>query len=287
MYKRRDYFIEDRDKPWSIKDEPVNFTSDETARTYPDMYKAYINFARTYRLSRNSFILTNSCENALRIVLEALRPKYMYIENPSWGLVETLANGLLYPRPVQSEEQRIFKVNFEFQNNRFILGSHLIKVPQEESAFYVTARYNNMFEHFPIDNCNEYAKYTILDETYSAEILKNPQRDIAENKFVIGSYSKLCGAGIRLGYVLFHPKWNNLMQMLREECISQLAAAYVNVRMPDIVLPKYEGSYVCRSNNYVTVKADEYNGDRRRINREFTVSGIRFYKLGLALKKIK
>ena len=67
------------------------------------------NFAQTYNLSRDSFILTNGCENAVRIIFEALRPKYAYIENPSWGLVEVLANGLLYPRPEKTpEEKRIF-----------------------------------------------------------------------------------------------------------------------------------------------------------------------------------
>ena len=102
--------------------------------------------------------------------------------------------------------------------------------------------------------------------------------------FIIGSYSKFCGAGIRLGYILYHPKWHDLMQLLREECISKLAAKYAKVYMPDIVLPEYEDKYVCKSNSYVVVKADEYTGDKRRINREFEVSGIKFYKLGLSLK---
>ena len=74
------------------------------------------------------------------------------------------------------------------------------------------------------------------------------------------------------------------MQLLREECISKLAAKYAKIYMPDIVLPEYENKYVCKSNSYVVVKADEYTGDRSRINREFEVSGIKFYKLGLSLK---
>ena len=96
MFKRRDYFKEDRQKPCSIKDEPVSRASlnDEEARSYPDMYEAYRDFAKTYNLSMNNFILTNGCENAVRIIFEAIRPKYVYTENPSWGLVEVLANGL-------------------------------------------------------------------------------------------------------------------------------------------------------------------------------------------------
>ena len=50
MFKRRDYFKEDRQKPWSIKDEPVTCEAlaDTEARTYPDMFEAYKNFAQTY-----------------------------------------------------------------------------------------------------------------------------------------------------------------------------------------------------------------------------------------------
>lgn len=287
MYTRRDYFKEDREKPWSIKDEPVSqeALNDEIARSYPDMYEAYQDFAKTYDLSMNEFILTNGCENAVRIILEALRPQYLYTENPSWGLVEVLANGLLYPRPEETpDEQRIFMVNYEFKDGEFILGDFAKKLPDENSVFYITHKYNNVFEHEELTNRNEYAKYTIVDETYSAKLLRNSNRNIPENIFVIGSYSKFCGAGIRLGYILYNPKWNRLMQLLREECISKLAVNYAKVRMPEIVLPEYEGKYVCKSNNYVIVKADEYTGDKWRINRVFEVSGIKFYKLGLSLK---
>ena len=46
MFKRRDYFKEDRQKLWSIKDEPVTCEAlaDTEARTYPDMFEAYKNF---------------------------------------------------------------------------------------------------------------------------------------------------------------------------------------------------------------------------------------------------
>ena len=92
------------------------------------------------------------------------------------------------------------------------------------------------------------------------------------------------GAGIRLGYVLYNPKWNNLFQLLREECISELAVQYTNKKIPDIQLPEYKNSFICKSNNYIVVKAEDYDGDKARINREFEISGIKFYKLGLLLK---
>lgn len=219
------------------------------------------------------------------LFFEALRPKYAYIENPSWGLVEVLANGLLYPRPEETpKEKRIFLVDYEFKNEKFVLGDYPLKLPQENSLFYITDKYNNVFEHEVLQDRNEYAKYTIVDETYSAKMLRNSNREIPENVFVIGSYSKFCGAGIRLGYILYNPKWNNLMQLLREECISKLAEKYTSIHMPEMNLPEFDGDFVCKSNNYVVVKADSYTGDKRRINREFEVSGIKFYKLGLSLK---
>lgn len=76
------------------------------------------------------------------------------------------------------------------------------------------------------------------------------------------------------------------MQLLREECISKLAEKYTSIHMPEINLPEFDGDFVCKSNNYVIVKADSYTGDKRRINREFEVSGIKFYKLGLSLIRI-
>ena len=69
------------------------------------------------------------------------------------------------------------------------------------------------------------------------------------------------------------------MQLLREECISKLAEKYTSIHMPEIHLPEFDGDFVCKSNNYVIVKADSYTGDKRRINREFEVSGIEFYIL--------
>ena len=200
-------------------------------------------------------------------------------------MVEVLANGLLYPRPEETpKEKRIFLVDYEFKNEKFVLGDYPLKLPQENSLFYITDKYNNVFEHEVLQDRNEYAKYTIVDETYSAKMLRDSNREIPENVFVIGSYSKFCGAGIRLGYILYNPKWNNLMQLLREECISKLAEKYTSIHMPEMNLPEFDGDFVCKSNNYVVVKADSYTGDKRRINRVFEVSGIKFYKLGLSLK---
>ena len=49
MFKRRDYFKEDRQKPWSIKDEPVTCEAlaDTEARTSPYMFEAYKNLVQT------------------------------------------------------------------------------------------------------------------------------------------------------------------------------------------------------------------------------------------------
>ena len=105
----------------------------------------------------------------------------LILKNPSWGLVEVLANGLLYPRPEETpEEKRIFLVDYEFKNEKFVLGDYPLKLPQENSLFYVTDKYNNVFEHEVLQDRNEYAKYTIVDETYSAKILRDSNREIPE-----------------------------------------------------------------------------------------------------------
>ena len=196
MLKRKKYIKEDRDKSWSIKDEPAyeRIRIEKKDREYPDMYSAYKQFAEIYKLRENQFILSNGCENALRIVLEAIRPYYMYIENPSWGLVEILANGLLYPRPEETKDiQRIFKVNYKYIDNKFILDKNIENLSDKSSAFYITQKYNNMFEHEPLNAQDGFAKYTIIDETYSAEFLLDCNRVIPENVFIIGSYSKFWG----------------------------------------------------------------------------------------------
>lgn len=47
--------------------------------------------------------------------------------------------------------------------------------------------------------------------------------------------------------------------------------------MPEIKLLEFDGDFVCKSNNYIVVKANSYIDDKQRINREFEVSGVKFY----------
>jgi histidinol-phosphate/aromatic aminotransferase/cobyric acid decarboxylase-like protein len=262
----------------STKNEPsTGIIEIMDSRFYPDMYETYRVFANRYNLDHENFILTNGCENALRIALLAIKPKSMLIENPTWGMVEPICAGLEIPYQ---------KVDYHFiQNKTFRMDN----INHDKKAWlYTTETYNNFFKHEKYDT--EFYNNVIIDETYTlSELLRNIEpedRIFRKNEIIIGSFSKFGGCGLRLGYILFNKYWNEKMQLLREQYISPLASKYIiNYNGPDktairnMITKKCEYPIVSEHLCYTTIAVDN---EISVLNyKEFIVDNQRFIRIGV------
>lgn len=253
---------------------------------YPDMGKMYDAFSDTFHISKNNFILTNGCENAMRILLEYFKchnTQNLMVENPGWQLAEVLGVALHY---------NILKSNFAFnkKTKTFEYDIDYAAIP-DNSIIYTTDKYNNLFEHKNIDiqriNNNKGKLTSIIDETYTMSSLRHVE--IPKAGFVIGSFSKFFGAGYRLGYILFDDKYNDDMQLLREQYINSCACSLIN--RPDIVIAQLnkidkqilnadcgydDARIVSKHLVYSTFMADDIDLPHKK----FTVSGVNFCRIG-------
>lgn len=252
----------------SIKNEP--WYGESYHWRYPDMYQVYEMFSKRFEIHRDNFILTNGCENALRIALLALgRNKKLTIENPTWALTNVIA---------ESFDMRYDHLNYEYQDGKFI-PEH----KEDIELLYVTDTYNNLFKHeMPEIPSNA---IVIIDETYTLAALRNPGRQITDNKVIIGSFSKFSGPGYRIGYIIF-PYWlKEKMNMLREQYISQEAADMITGYADpwyDLHFLFSEYDYhipykiVTKHPVYTTVEADEVPLPHKK----FSLSGHNFCRIG-------
>lgn len=300
MIRREEYQEVKRNEDWSIGNEPViDFGAGLTKSIsqYPDMKKAYDNFSEIYKIPKTNFILTNGCEEALRIACSVLERTssssdiFFYYENPSWGMVPVIGKQVFeYTVPIN------YSYNERPNGGFFKLDK--IKYHTSDSVVYVTDRFSNLFEHRNMFNRDEHNRL-IVDETYTGSMLcrfkdYNVEAEVnnilTEDCVYIGSYSKFFGCGIRLGYVLFNKKYNDLMQLYRPQYISPMACTFTGIHLYDMdklvndISKDADERYVTVHPNYCTIKAKDYNGPEERINKKFTVSGIEFYRLGVPLR---
>lgn len=204
--------IEERNENFfSVKNEP--WFVDNEYGWYPDMAQMYEDFSKVFNIKKKNFILTNGCENAMRLALEFCNFKFdnriIYTENPGWQMADILGAALGY---------NVYHYDYQYDNcNKKFFSSQSFK--QRNGIVYTTDTYNNLFEHNNIDT----DAFCILDETYTMHQLLSGYKKPDHNTIIIGSFSKRYGPGYRLGYILFHEKYNNIFQLLREQYLSPAA----------------------------------------------------------------
>lgn len=264
MIKRK--FYQPKEKLISTQNEPY-LPGQHTAR-YPDMYETYLAFQETYHIGLNNFILTNGCENALRITLLALRIKNLIIENPTWAMAEIIASSL---------DIDYAKINYVY-NNKFYLEPH----EMTNNWLYTTDSYNNLFKH---DNYEaSIFPNVILDETYTLQTLLNTDRQLTNHLVVIGSFSKFAGCGLRIGYILFHESMSQRFNMLRESYLSSAACEFIQKREKiSPQLNEYNELYpiVTKHPCYTTYAEDP---GYQLPHKEFDIGGRTFYRFGTIYK---
>ena len=255
-------FTRDRYKPEtvpsfiSIKNEP------SLDKTYPNMYNVYTNFSNHFSIPINNFILTNGCENALKIAMMMLSGKDLYIEHPSWAMVDVIAEGFGF---------NYTHIDYTFRNDKFILN-----IPDDSYPIYTTDTYSNLIKH---ENIDSYRNIKIIDETYTNRILLNKDRILTENEFIIGSFSKCANPALRLGYLIYHEKYDDRAQLLREQYICGAAANYLeNIIMHRNPIWDWNIPYEIITHHYVyvTLQAKELPIPHKH----FIVAGIDLCRFG-------
>lgn len=263
---RRTDYIRDDEFLISTKNEPSIYSR------YPDMYVAYENFSKFFNVAQENFILTNGCENALRIALIMTCPERIYIEYPTWGLVAVICEAFHIPYKY---------MDFHYDNSEFVLDA-----TNTDGAIYTTDEYSNVIKHKNVNGYND-TTMLIVDETYTNRVLSSKNKIFEKNKIIIGSFSKCADPAIRLGYVLFDDEYNDRFQMLREQYIGGEAIKYLrNPSMHYNPIWKWDIPYeiVTQHSVYTTVKAKTLPIPHKH----FLIDGIdlcRFGNVGDAWKK--
>lgn len=319
-----------RNEKYTTANEPyIGYqNNDEIITQYPDMEQAYENFSKTYHIPRKNFILTTGTDASYRIALSSIRhilqgeTTTLIYTTPNWGMIPIIAEMEGFnPIAMQSEYGRFEPLDCDC----FYVPDYYEKIKSYPgSVIYMNSAQNNYFNSYADswviasdlkgDNSNIWNDTTyikIIDEvyepvglySYSYDDKVKDSEDKGEDKIIIGSYSKVLGCGIRLGYILFDDAWTDIMNHNRETYISPLACMHTLVNMhdfesqriknssddiADFLLHKGSDIITQRTYNFTTVLADKYDAwdhkDMDRVDKEFTVSGIRFYRLGLPKK---
>lgn len=226
-YLKSDFYCKDENKYYTQRNEPSpipNITNSieydfNRLRSYPNMKSIYDNFSNYFNINKDNFILTNGCEEALRIAIAVLKRKYKNInqyisEYPTWGMSFIVANQFF-------DVSNIRKLEYKIDKNKLSFDYYGINLAVKDSIVYSTDIYNNLFSHDDISTIkfNSINSYFIIDETYTLNKLIDRERNI-EREFktiTIGSFSKSIGCGIRLGYIIFPRELNYLFQLYRPQ----------------------------------------------------------------------
>ena len=266
-----------KDLARSIQNEPIG-------KYYPDMYEVYQKFSDTHGISTDNFILTNGCENALRICLEVLRPNCLGIETPSWELPYVFAAGMRI-------KTKHFKIHYNERKKQFYYG----KIPKGIDVLYYSDGTNNFASMLDVDTYNNDPFYNppdyvaiINDLTYYVPSgfgagVREPEQ------ISIGSFSKYVDPSLRLGYIIFHDSLKEEFNLLREQYLNSAAIDFIlNTNPSDIYNifrlnstpeewpPELKDKIVSNTGVYTTFRADDVPYPHKK----FIVDNITFCRVG-------
>ena len=241
-------------------------------KLYPDMYQTYKSFANIFCLSLQNFILTNGCQNALKSALLAIKPSSLYFDYPSWQMLQVITTACNIP---------YIKKQIKFQNN--ILYSNC---SQKADWYYTTLGRNNWFKYndsLLFQHCGK----RIIDVSYfniqqiKEIIIKYPQ-DI-----ICGSFDKLFGPGLRLGFCIYPKQYNNKFQLQRQQYINALASIFLienyirdyTYKFP-LYMDKFKSlpNFLCMTNNYITFKG---NLNTNILSKKVSIDNQYFTRFGI------
>lgn len=237
LFSYTKYIIESSDKRENLKKMIIE---------YPNMMEIYDTFSTFSLIPRDNFILTNGCEEALRIVLQVIKRIEenkninLLAEYPRWKMVDVISDQILYKTPKDINyvlnKEKDSMMSFSNYDNEALKNELNYMDNNDVCVLYNTLSINNMLMHKKW-NSNLFAEkckcklYDIIDETYTPfktdindQKLSKLEKD---NIFIIGSFSKAIGCGLRLGYILFNQKYEKYFNLYRPQYISPLAINFL------------------------------------------------------------
>lgn len=288
--QRMSYYPYSKNNKISCKNEPfyLRGTISDEIICYPDMYTIYQKFSQIFNVPTDNFILCNGAENAFRAAVLCLaNPLYqskIAIENPGWGLAKVICESMNIPYKEYS--LHIPTKTYTGYNKKDIMFQ-----PDNVTAdvLYETNWQNNDIFHEFVEK-KKY-NYRILDETYNLEHLRIGDYKTDGKTIVIGSFSKFCGAGLRLGYALFPDLFSHKMQLLREQYINSEAVRFIfNFDInkgPESIIPDCTSDPLLEAKfipfnvyawhpTYITVQAETLPFPHKH----FVVDGVPFCRFG-------
>ena len=271
--------------------EPAALKDFEHLREYPDMKKYYQIFSDLIELPTNQFILANGGENAIKNTLLAIKPKNMFFSYPTWGMLDVYCEALDI-NPIRSE----LIVNEDgdiFEDEKYF------EMLDGVDCFYSCAGINNYVSYNPIIEDGNF--WRILDLTYHDwhSIKCHCASLNAEKEVVVGSFDKMLGCGIRLGFAVFPRQFNDRFQLQREQFLNYSACQILEYleKNPEVLrrsncqeraekfwktcLPAqiYKEDIITKTNNYITFRG---NLDLNVPNIKFEIDGKKFTRIGIS-----
>jgi len=197
---------------------PYDYLRGEQFRQYPDMQEIYALFSKKFGIPLNRFILTNGGENAVKNTLLALKPKNLLYSVPTWEMIDVFCEALDI---IPIKNNLIY-----FKKTKSVIESVPETKYRKVDCFYSCLHYNNLTGYKSSqDYTYSGAKYNILDATY---VFPNYLECYSDNNtIVVGSFDKLFGVGLRLGYVIFPEELNDKFQLQREQFINYSACKFL------------------------------------------------------------
>lgn len=221
---KRDTYKPERYGGISLHNEPPDdLVMTTNCRLYPDMYYVYKSFAEWLGLPVKNIMLGNGAENVIKNVLLALKPKSISWSIPTWGFIDVYC-AQLGCQPIKHKFKRS---GMAFEEEDFT---------EEIDVYYNTIDFNSVLQHFPNAHNIFTARASIIDLTYcSLNKIQDMAKDIKtcidaeaqKNIIYVGSFDKLFGAGLRLGFAFYTDQYANSMAIQRENYINQLAADFI------------------------------------------------------------
>jgi len=207
----------------SSSNEPLETKGLEHLRKYPDMLEAYENFSKIFDIPLNRFILANGGENAVKNTLLALRPKKMFYSYPTWGMLDVFCEALniepvRVPFKIKTSSKEIFEDLYAYERLDF-------------DCFYSCGSVNNYFRYVSIEPRAFPTKSDVIqisDQTYSElDYIKNQVEHQSCSTVIVGSFDKLVGCGLRLGFAIFPSYMNDRFQLQREQFLNYEAIQFL------------------------------------------------------------
>lgn len=184
--------------PWTIDFGTVNIN-----RYFNIEHSSLKNrLATMYNVERKNITITSGSDEAIKLVIDTIKPQCIYKYNPSYDIIETFYNGKIYNLEIPKRSKYISTEFYNIQENSIIYlcnpNNPTNDLWTEDEIFILANKYPSTF--------------IIVDEAYAEfeDTISNDKSCIYNlpNLIFIRTFSKAYGlAGLRIGYIISYTEY--------------------------------------------------------------------------------